>query len=84
EEILSVSFAVVMETAKRFYLNDTLEVTATPFDRDLSGSKDFVRLEGEDKAIWNTSWDAACKAVNWVMIPIDVLLIVFTFLKQVI
>lgn len=82
EEILPQAFAVVKETAKRFYLNDTLEVTATPFDRELSGSKDYVRLEGEDKAIWNTSWDAAGKAVNWDMIHYDVQLIGGTVLHQ--
>lgn len=73
-EILPEAFAVVKETAKRFTNNTTLTVTATEFDRELSGSKDYVTLEG-DKAIWKNSWDAAGKEVTWDMIHYDVQLI---------
>ena len=57
-KILPEAFAVVKETAKRFANNETLEVTATEFDRLLSGTKEYVTLDG-DKAIWSNSWDAA-------------------------
>ncbi|RDK84789.1 preprotein translocase subunit SecA [Marinirhabdus gelatinilytica] len=74
DEILPEAFAVIKETAKRFKENQTLEVTASPFDRELSGEKDYVTLEGE-KAIWKNSWDAAGKEVTWDMVHYDVQLI---------
>ena len=73
-DILPEAFAVIKETAKRFVANETLEVTATEFDRKLSGNKDYVSLDG-DKAIWLNSWDAAGKAVTWDMVHYDVQLI---------
>ncbi len=74
-DILPEAFAVVKETAKRFYHNEEIEVTATPFDRELSAEKDYVTLSGEEKAIWKNSWDAAGKQVTWDMIHYDVQLI---------
>ncbi|UII75226.1 preprotein translocase subunit SecA [Flagellimonas sp. HMM57] len=72
--ILPEAFAVVKETAKRFASNETITVTATEFDRSLSGSKDYVTLDA-DKAIWKNSWDAAGKEVTWDMVHYDVQLI---------
>jgi preprotein translocase subunit SecA len=74
-DILPEAFAVVKETAKRFCHNEEIEVTATPFDRELSAEKDYVTLNGEEKAIWKNSWDAAGKQVTWDMIHYDVQLI---------
>ncbi|MEC3965028.1 preprotein translocase subunit SecA [Flagellimonas halotolerans] len=73
-DILPEAFAVVKETAKRFAANETLTVTASEFDRVLSGDKDYVSLEG-DKAVWQNSWDAAGKEVTWDMVHYDVQLI---------
>ncbi len=73
-DILPEAFAVVKETAKRFVHNTTLEVTATEYDRLLSGEHDYVTLEGE-KALWANSWNAAGKEVTWDMIHYDVQLI---------
>ncbi len=73
-EILPEAFAVVKETAKRFVANTSLKVTATTFDREISGSKDYVTLE-DDKAIWSNSWDAAGKPITWDMVHYDVQLI---------
>ncbi len=73
-EILPEAFAVVKETAKRFTHNETLTVTASTFDRELSGEKDYVTLDG-DSAVWNNSWDAAGKEVTWDMIHYDVQLV---------
>ncbi|PTX61516.1 protein translocase subunit secA [Kordia periserrulae] len=73
-EILPEAFAVVKETAKRFTHNTELTVTATPYDRELSGRYDYVTLD-DDKAIWQNSWDAAGKQVTWDMIHYDVQLI---------
>ncbi len=74
EEILPEAFAVVKETARRFASNPTLTVQASEFDRQLSGTADYVTLEG-DKAIWSNSWDAAGKEVTWDMVHYDVQLI---------
>ncbi|SFD02408.1 preprotein translocase subunit SecA [Algibacter pectinivorans] len=72
--ILPEAFAVVKETAKRFTNNTSITVTATEFDRTISGAKDNVTLDG-DKAIWANSWDAAGKPITWDMVHYDVQLI---------
>lgn len=73
-DILPEAFAVVKETAKRFVHNTAIPVTASTFDREISGSKTYVTLE-DDKAIWANSWDAAGKPITWDMIHYDVQLI---------
>ncbi len=73
-DILPEAFATVKETAKRFFHNEQLKVTANEFDREISAEKDYVNLE-DDYAIWNNSWDAAGKPVTWDMIHYDVQLI---------
>ena len=73
-DLLPEAFAVMKETASRFAQNETLQVTATEFDRKLSGTKEYVTLEG-DNAIWSNSWDAAGKEVTWDMVHYDVQLI---------
>ena len=47
-DILPEAFAVVKETTRRFVHNKTITVTANTFDRELSGSKDYVMLDGEN------------------------------------
>lgn len=74
DKILPEAFAVIKETARRFTENKTLEVTATAFDRALSGNKEYVTIEN-DKAIWRNSWDAAGSNIVWNMIHYDVQLI---------
>ncbi len=73
-EILPEAFAVVKETATRFANNETIEVTASAYDRELSGTKEHITLN-DDKAVWATSWDAAGKEVKWDMIHYDVQLV---------
>lgn len=73
-DLLPEAFAVVKETARRFVENETLSVQATEFDRQLSGTKDYVSLDG-DLALWKNSWDAAGKEVTWDMVHYDVQLI---------
>ncbi|MEH6704777.1 MAG: preprotein translocase subunit SecA [Galbibacter orientalis] len=73
-EILPEAYAVVKETAKRFANNETITVTASTFDREISGNNDYVSLQ-DDKAIWKNSWDAAGKEVTWDMVHYDVQLI---------
>ncbi|MGB0892369.1 MAG: preprotein translocase subunit SecA, partial [Flavobacteriaceae bacterium] len=81
EEIMPEAFCVVKETAKRFTNNEEIEVTATPFDRELSATNPHIVLEG-DKAFWQNSWDAAGKPVTWDMIHYDVQLIGGSVLHQ--
>ncbi|MFY7672457.1 preprotein translocase subunit SecA [Tenacibaculum sp. MEBiC06402] len=80
-EIMPEAFAVVKETAKRFANNEEIEVTATPFDRELSASRPHITLE-DDKAYWANSWDASGKEVTWDMIHYDVQLIGGSVLHQ--
>jgi len=73
-EILPEAYAVVKETAKRFTNEDTLSVTASTYDRELSSTKEYISLIG-DNAVWETSWDAAGTPVVWNMIHYDVQLV---------
>ncbi|MBD3582542.1 preprotein translocase subunit SecA [Flavobacterium selenitireducens] len=73
-DILPEAFAVVKETARRFKENTQIRVKATAADRELSGSKTYVELDGDD-AIWANSWSAAGKPITWDMIHYDVQLI---------
>ncbi|MFV8363970.1 preprotein translocase subunit SecA [Flavobacterium sp. ZT3P35] len=73
-EILPEAFAVVKETARRFKDNTEITVTASPLDRELSATKSYITLDGEN-AIWANSWSAAGKEITWDMIHYDVQLI---------
>tara|TARA_B110000211_G_scaffold31243_1_gene31700 strand:- start:830 stop:2299 length:1470 start_codon:yes stop_codon:yes gene_type:complete len=72
--LLPTAFAIVKETARRFTENITLSVTASDFDKDLSATKDFVSIDG-DQAIYQNSWKAAGNDNEWAMIHYDVQLI---------
>ena len=80
-EILPEAFAVIKETAKRFKDNTTLTVKATPKDIELSATKAYINIEG-DNTTWSNSWDAAGKAITWDMIHYDVQLIGGVVLHQ--
>ena len=73
-EILPVAFSIVKSTARRFAQNETVEVTATDFDRALSTTKDFVEIQG-DKALWHNHWMAGGNEITWDMVHYDVQLI---------
>jgi len=81
EVILPEAFAIVKETARRFKINSSLEVSATDFDRILSSKHDYVQLK-DDKAIWKNQWDAAGKPITWDMVHYDVQLIGGVVLHQ--
>ena len=70
-EILPEAFAVVKETAKRFFENGSLKVTANDMDRELAKSNENISIS-EDQAIWLNQWDAAGTEVIWNMIHYDV------------
>ncbi len=73
-DILPEAFAVVKETARRFKENTQVKATATPLDRELSATKPYITLDG-DQAVWANSWNAAGKQITWDMIHYDVQLI---------
>jgi len=80
-EIMPEAFAVVKETAKRFVENEEIEVTATPYDRELSAERENITLKDE-LAYWSNSWDAAGKPITWDMVHYDVQLIGGSVLHQ--
>ncbi|MGI5846911.1 MAG: preprotein translocase subunit SecA [Candidatus Cryptobacteroides sp.] len=80
-EILPEAFSIMKSTARRFTENETIEVTATDFDKDLSIHHDFVRIDG-DKAIYRNHWMAGGNEIVWDMIHYDVQLIGGIILHQ--
>ena len=74
-ELLPEAFAIVKSTARRFAQNETVEVTASEFDKKLAAeSRDFVEIKG-DKAIWHNHWQAGGNEITWDMVHYDVQLI---------
>ena len=74
EEILPEAFAIMKSTARRFKENETIVVTATQMDKDLSINHDFVTIE-DDKAVYHNHWVAGGNEVTWDMVHYDVQLI---------
>lgn len=74
QQILPQAFAVIKETSRRLSENETLEVTATDYDRDYAARKSNVKIVG-DKALWANKWEAAGTEVSWNMVHYDVQLI---------
>lgn len=80
-EVLPEAFAIMKDTARRFYENEGLEVTAQQFDRDLAATRDSIKIKG-DKAIWMNSWIAGGNRITWDMVHYDVQLIGGVVLHQ--
>lgn len=74
QAMLPEAFAVIKETCRRFFENESLSVTATDHDKNLSVKKPYVVIEGE-QAMWKNEWMAAGGKIKWNMIPYDVQLI---------
>ena len=74
-------FAIVKSTAERFTNNETIEVTATDFDRTLAARFDFVEIQ-DDKAIYSNHWIAGGNDMKWAMVHFDVQLFGGTVLHQ--
>ena len=81
DDILPEAFSIVKETARRFAENETIEVTATQFDRDLVTTHDFIEIQG-DKAIYHNHWVAGGNDLKWDMVHYDVQLIGGVVLHQ--
>jgi preprotein translocase subunit SecA len=73
-KVLPRAFAIVRDTARRFKENEYLEVTATDFDRELSGRHENIKIAG-DKAHWQNRWMAAGNMITWDMVHYDVQII---------
>ena len=73
-EMLPEAFAIMKSTARRFKENESVVVTATQFDKDLSVSHDFVTIDG-DNAIYHNHWVAGGNEITWDMVHYDVQLI---------
>ncbi len=73
-EILPTAFALIKDTARRFSENETIEVSANDFDKDLAASRESINITG-DKAVWNNHWIAGGTEVTWNMVHYDVQLI---------
>ena len=71
DEILPEAFAVMKDTARRFYENEKVVVTATQMDRDLAAHFDNIQIEG-DKAIYKNQWMAGGNLITWDMVHYDV------------
>jgi len=74
DDLLPEAFAVIKETARRFYENKEIRVNASEFDKEIAVKKSYVKISNED-AVWANNWDAAGKNVVWDMIHYDVQLI---------
>jgi preprotein translocase subunit SecA len=80
-EVLPAAFALIKETARRFTENETVEVTANQFDRDLAAKRESIIIQG-DKAIWKNKWIAGGSEITWNMVHYDVQLIGGVVLHQ--
>jgi preprotein translocase subunit SecA len=73
-EILPTAFSVVKETARRFFENEKVVVTAREYDKDLASVRESITIKG-DQAIWKNSWVAGGNLITWDMVHYDVQLI---------
>jgi len=74
EEILPEAFATVKETARRFKENTEIVSKTTDLDRELSVTKNYIIING-DQTTYKNTWTAAGGLVTWNMVHYDVQLI---------
>src|SRR5256714_14070596 len=70
KEILPEAFAVVKETARRFKENTEIVSLASDLDRELSVSKNYITING-DQAIYKNTWNAGGAQITWNMVHYD-------------
>jgi len=80
-QILPEAFCVVKDTARRFFENEYIEVTATQHDRDLAAKKANVEIV-DDKARYMSNWIAGGNMLRWDMVHYDCQLIGGVVLHQ--
>ena len=81
EDALPLAFAIVKDTARRFYENEEVVVTATDFDRNLSVTRSSILIKDE-KAIYLNQWIAGGNEITWDMVHYDCQLIGGVVLHQ--
>ena len=81
DEILPRAFALMKETASRFFHNEQLEVAANDYDRKLAAKNEHISVKG-DKAVYNSTWESGGTKKRWDMIHYDVQLIGGIILHQ--
>ncbi|MFW5832410.1 MAG: preprotein translocase subunit SecA, partial [Prolixibacteraceae bacterium] len=73
-EVLPTAFAIIKDTARRFFENENNEVIANDFDKNLASTRESISIKGE-KAIWKNRWMAGGSEIEWNMVHYDVQLI---------
>ncbi len=74
ETLIPEAFSVVKETARRFYENKEVLVTANDFDRELASTHPSIEIKG-GKAAYKNQWMAGGNMITWDMVHYDVQLI---------
>ena len=74
DEILPEAFALIKETARRFTENESIEVDANDYDRDLAAKYSNVEIKGS-RAVYSNKWLAGGNEITWDMVHYDVQLI---------
>ncbi|MGM0565135.1 MAG: preprotein translocase subunit SecA [Bacteroidota bacterium] len=74
KDILPEAFAVIKETARRFKENETIEVTASEYDKTMAAEANNVTIKN-NKAFFKNSWVAGGAEITWDMVHYDVQLI---------
>ncbi len=70
---LPEAFGIMKDTARRFAENETIEVTATEYDKELALATDFVEISPDGKkAIYHNHWKAGGNDTVWNMVHYDV------------
>jgi preprotein translocase subunit SecA len=64
--LLPKAFANIRETARRFKDNETIEVTASEYEKSIAHLRDNFEIQG-DKAIYSTTWEAGGNEIKWDM-----------------
>ncbi|SHE33090.1 protein translocase subunit secA [Mariniphaga anaerophila] len=80
-EILPAAFSIVKETARRFFENEIVDVTARDYDKDLASTRSSITIQDE-KALWKNKWIAGGSEITWDMVHYDVQLIGGVVLHQ--
>jgi len=70
DAVLPRAFAIVKDTARRFFENEKVVVTANQRDRDLAAKRNSIIIEGEE-AIWFNQWLAGGNLIKWDMVHYD-------------
>ncbi len=73
-DALPKAFAIIKDTARRFTENESIEVTASDYDRKFATEKNHIKII-ENKAYWSNTWNAGGNDTKWAMVHYDVQLI---------